>query len=142
MPMDRRRYPPDWPQISRRIRERDHQRCKWCGVANNSRGARDRYDVWHDERDIDRMNSTDGDQLFPDGYPKIITIILTVAHLGVPKEDGQPGDRHDKMDCRDENLASLCQRCHLNYDRAEHLAVQRKNRASKRGRQLPLFAEV
>jgi hypothetical protein len=32
--MDRRRYPPDWPQISRRIRERDKWRCRWCGARN------------------------------------------------------------------------------------------------------------
>lgn len=48
-------------------------------------------------------------------------MILTVAHLGVPYPDGTPGNPHDKMDVRDENLAALCQRCHLNYDRVEHM---------------------
>lgn len=33
-------------------------------------------------------------------------VILTVAHLN-----------HTPEDCRDENLAALCQRCHLTYDR-------------------------
>lgn len=26
------RYPINWPAISRRIRERDGQRCRWCGA--------------------------------------------------------------------------------------------------------------
>ena len=39
--------------------------------------------------------------------------VLTVAHLGVPKPDGTPGDKHDKTDVRDENLAALCPRCHI-----------------------------
>jgi hypothetical protein len=26
------RYPVNWPAISRRIRERDGQRCRWCGA--------------------------------------------------------------------------------------------------------------
>jgi hypothetical protein len=33
-------------------------------------------------------------------------VILTVAHLD-----------HDILNNDDENLAALCQRCHLNYDR-------------------------
>jgi len=28
------RYPPKWPAISRRIRERDGQRCRWCGAGD------------------------------------------------------------------------------------------------------------
>ncbi len=28
-------YPPDWPEISARIRERDGNRCAWCGAANH-----------------------------------------------------------------------------------------------------------
>jgi len=30
--VDTWRYPPNWPAISRRIRERDGQRCRWCGA--------------------------------------------------------------------------------------------------------------
>jgi 5-methylcytosine-specific restriction endonuclease McrA len=26
------RYPPNWPAISRRVRERDGNRCRWCGA--------------------------------------------------------------------------------------------------------------
>lgn len=35
MPMDRSRYPPNWPEISRRIRARAGNRCEWCGAENH-----------------------------------------------------------------------------------------------------------
>lgn len=94
MPMQRERYPAEWDDISRRIRfERAAGRCEWCGAVN--------------------------------GHPNPRTgsrVVLTVAHLGTVHADGTPGDKHDKMDVRDENLAALCQACHLNYDRDEHMA--------------------
>lgn len=97
------KYPADWSEISKRIRfERAGNRCEWCGAEN--------------------------------GKPHPITgsrVVLTVAHLGVPLPDGQPGDRFNTMDCRDENLAALCQRDHLNYDRPFHVRT-RKRRAKKR----------
>ena len=97
----RSRYPANWKQISHRIRfERAGNRCEWCGAINY------------------RPHPVTGSK-----------VVLTVAHLGVAKDDGTPGDKHDKADCRDVNLAALCQRCHLNYDRQDHLQVQRANRA-------------
>ena len=117
MPIDRSLYPPDWDSISYRIRsERAHWKCEWCEAKQ--------------------------------GHPHPVTgsrVVLTVAHLGVNKPDGTPGNKNDKMDCREENLAALCQRCHLNYDRNEILEVQMRNRFIKAQRQreaakqLPLF---
>ncbi|MCI0532530.1 MAG: hypothetical protein L0Y74_11405 [candidate division Zixibacteria bacterium] len=61
-------------------------------------------------------------------------IVLTVAHLGIPKADGVQGNPHDKLDCRDENLKAMCQRCHLRYDLPEHLQNRLANeRAAKEG---------
>lgn len=57
-------------------------------------------------------------------------VVLTVAHLHEPIED-----------VRDENLAALCQRCHLNYDRHIHLANARRNRKERLG-VLDLFEEA
>lgn len=116
MPMQRSRYPPDWEQISKRIRsERAGWRCEWCGAI-------------HGEH-----------------HPNTGSIvILTVAHLGTPHPDGTPGDKHDKMDVRDENLAALCQRCHLNYDRDEHMAnaaATRRRRRESAG-QLTLWLDL
>jgi hypothetical protein len=47
--------------------------------------------------------------------------VLTVAHLN-----------HDGMDCRDDNLKAMCQRCHLRYDQELHLRNSYQTR--KRGK--------
>lgn len=103
MPFDATRYPDTWKQISLRIRQRANNLCEWCGAEN--------------------------------GKPHPVTgskVVLTVAHLGTVKPDGSPGDKHDKMDCRDENLAALCQRCHLRFDIDEHMANAKQTRIRKR----------
>ncbi len=119
MPMDYTKYPADWSEISWRIRAmRAKWACEWCGAKQCE------------------QHPVTGSR-----------VILTVAHLGVDKPNGAPGDKNDKMDCRDENLAALCQRCHLNYDRADHLETQRLNRLAKEAKnreiagQLPLIRE-
>lgn len=103
MPMDYSRYPPNWREISLQVREEAGWVCEWCGAANG------------------------------DAHPVTGSlVVLTVAHLGAVKEDGSAGDKHDKMDCRRVNLAALCQRCHLNFDRDEHVANARETRRRKR----------
>lgn len=49
-------------------------------------------------------------------------VVLTIAHLN-----------HDTTDNRDENLAALCQRCHLSYDAKYHAMNASKTRDAKRG---------
>lgn len=91
-PENRDRYPRDWPAISRRIREREDNRCKWCGAENHQ--------------------------------PHPVTgslVVLTVAHL-----DNTPEN------CDDDNLAALCQRCHLNYDRPIHVANAARTRRARK----------
>lgn len=48
-------------------------------------------------------------------------VVLTVAHVHDPAPEN----------CTPGNLAALCQRCHLNHDRAHHLAVQAENRRQR-----------
>lgn len=136
MPFDKERYPANWDDISRRIRNRDGWKCKWCGVENGAVGSRDKKGRWYSEAEIIEMDDETCYELFGQ-QAKRIKIVLTVAHLGVDKP-GQPGsgDVHDKMDCRDENLESLCQKCHLNYDRNEHIinaAATRRRRKIEAG---------
>lgn len=134
MPCDYSRYPENWKEISLAIRERAGWRCEWCGVENGAIGARDRFGVWCNEDSIHHLNSDDGYFLFGE-IPKMIRVVLTVAHLGVPLSGGEPGDKHDKMDCRPENLAALCNKCHLDYDRDEHVENARKTRFKRRVKQ-------
>ena len=84
-------YPPDWKQISIRIRtERAENRCECdgrCGGHDELCGA-------------------------PNREPHPITasrVVLTVAHLD-----------HDPTNSVDSNLLAMCQRCHLRYDADHH----------------------
>lgn len=105
MPMDIRKYPANWKQISKRIRfERAGNKCEWCFAENY------------------KPHPVTGSK-----------VILTVAHLGTPHADGRPGNKRNKLDCRDENLAALCQRCHLRFDREEHAFNAWRTREQKRG---------
>lgn len=131
-PENRKLYPPNWPEISRRIRvERAYNLCEVCGVKNYSVGyridgqfftlAKPPYDhpagftefmaaielLWHYNDCCDQD-------------PKAIVIILTVAHLD-----------HDPSNCVDNNLLAMCQRCHNIYDRAHRNETMRLTR--KRG---------
>lgn len=104
MPMDYSRYPRCWRAISKFIRfYRAGGRCEWCGAEHNK--------------------------------PHPITgghVTLTVHHIGVAKPDGTPGDRHDKADCRLENLAALCNRCHWIADWDIHYAKAKEARRRRK----------
>ena len=138
-PEHRALYPKDWPAISRAARERAQHRCQHQGCEARQ------YDVgwwsragdsfrWvrvagpcasHAEakqRAADEHFSRYGDELTPPGEPKIIVIVLTVAHLN-----------HDPTDCRPENLAAMCQRHHLAYDHDHHRANSQATRRAKAG---------
>jgi hypothetical protein len=119
MPVDKKRYPTNWRKVSLLIRRLAGWRCEWC--------------------------------MIPNGVPlpsgRAGKVVLTVAHLGTPYVDGRPGNKHDKHDIRRENLAALCQACHLRYDLDEHIEHAKETRQRKKrelaqaGGQLPLFAE-
>lgn len=57
-------------------------------------------------------------------------VVLTIAHLD-----------QDVTNNADSNLAALCQRCHLNHDKWQHVASRRKNQVCRyeRGGQQRLF---
>lgn len=82
MPIDYKRYPPDWKQISLRIRtERAQNHCEWCGLANGALGYRDpdgRF--WTDEQLAITFDGNPGFSL------RHVRIVLTVAHLGTPRK--------------------------------------------------------
>ena len=59
--------------------------------------------------------------------PRTVRVVLTCAHL-----NHRPGDD------RPENLAALCQRCHLVYDNQHH----RDTRATRKDQHRPILAQL
>lgn len=113
MPWDRSLYPPDWREISRRIRERADGRCECmgeCGLHNRTRGPRR-----CEERHGESAKWAKG------------RVVLTVAHLN-----------HAPSDCREENLKAMCNRCHLRMDSKHHqrnAATTRQKKKEAAGQQ-------
>lgn len=93
MPVDLKRYPLDWKQISHKIRfERAKSMCEWPGCTAEH------------------------------GKPNPVTgskVILTTAHLPIDA-NGILCDVHDKMQCSEYRLLALCQAHHLRLDGQEH----------------------
>lgn len=108
-PEERGRYPDDWPQISDRIRfGRAEGRCECTGEC-----GRDHHRQAGDDR-CPRIHRA----LIPASLGK--RVVLTVAHLN-----------HIPEDCRDENLAAMCQGCHLRYDAPEHARNAKRTRLAR-----------
>lgn len=150
MPFDLSRYPANWKEISDRIKTRAGWKCEQCGLPHGAIVARYKSDkssflLWDEKREV-WLDGWDGKPIYRPEYAKFwddyeienpTKIVLTTHHMGAPYPDGRPGDVHDKMDCRDENLIALCQRCHFIADLPYHIISARISRAAnKRKRQL------
>ena len=152
MPMQRNRYPDDWEDISQHIRfERAGGKCEQCGAPHGSlilRSVEDgaRYLVVDDEF---VHHWPDGSPIrlseIPDEFnlnEKYTKVILTVHHIGIEKPDGSPGDPHDKMDVRPDNLIALCQRCHLLADLPHHIEKATETRRRKKAEALEATGQM
>jgi hypothetical protein len=111
------RYPPDWKSITARIRDRDGNACKFCGVPNGAFIVRNRR---HPERFV-IVDAHTADILRANGM-KVVRVTLTVAHL----IEGGP------LQCPDSDLAALCNRCHLVYDLQLHVRNAKRTRRRRR----------
>lgn len=109
-PENRSRYPANWSEIRERIRARSGNRCEWCGVPNGVVGYREAdgtfVRAWANGDVIGR---------------KLIKIVLTVAHV----------HDHRPEACDDDNLAHLCQRCHLRHDIEHHKQTAHATRRAR-----------
>lgn len=113
-PENRKRYPPEWPEISHRIRfERAGGRCECTGECG--RGTH-----------VGRCPNVHGQPAYGTGS----RVVLTTAHLN-----------HTPEECSDDNLAAMCQGCHLHYDRDHHARTRAATLAARTG-QLGLFAQT
>ena len=105
MPIDYSKYPVNWKtEIRPAILERAGDRCEFCGVPNG-------VTVYRQKKRRCRGQSS--------SYIGLTStkIVLTIAHLN-----------HDVTDSSPENLAALCQKCHLTHDAGQHKATRQKNR--------------
>lgn len=123
MPMDRRRYPPDWEAVRARALERAEGQCECrgeCGVDHARDGTADPGDesarcaaVQHEHHPVTGSR-----------------VELTTAHLwrGPCAEHDRAGVKCGEL----EHLKAMCQACHLRYDRPHHVANARRTRRAKR----------
>lgn len=129
-PENRDKYPPDWKAIRERIRDRAGDRCEWCGVANHSIGFRYKGGLFHHAPGLQpgkRTLSVRGES----AEVNIFRIVCTVAHVHDP----------DPANCDDENLAFLCQRCHLTHDAKLHAERAAATRLAKKLTRQPRLFE-
>lgn len=108
MPIDRSRYSPEWPKISRQVKEAAGWCCCRCSRPCRMPGE-----------DLEQFSTRAiaagwGLELHKPGR-----FVLTVAHLNQNPRDDSP-----------DNLAALCSVCHINHDRPFLL----HNRRGKRER--------
>lgn len=126
MPIDKTKYPPNWNEISRKIRvERAGNQCEWCGAPNGRYILRDnddpaKFTVVPDPISQEQFYAIFGGKHITE-MSKIIKVILTIAHMD-----------HDTTHNDESNLKALCQRCHLRYDAKEHGKHAAQTRRKKR----------
>src|SRR5271166_263889 len=111
-------YPPNWPELSERVRfERAGGRCRGCGRPHlamvrclpDRRWFDESAQTWRDRRG----RAVRWPDLIDAGHFRVTRAVLAAAHL-----DSNPANN------RLANLRSLCQRCHLLHDLPFH-RVQR-----------------
>ena len=116
MPIDYRRYPPNWKtEIVPAILKRAENKCECCGLENkqivysirlsvkDGSGKYKLRSIWFSDKwDAERECTT--------GIVRPVKVILTVAHLDHDETN------HDVTLGR---LSALCQMCHLRYDAKE-----------------------
>jgi hypothetical protein len=126
---------PNWKAVRRRILTRARNQCEHCGRPDRTEvvtspdgrwapepsSASSPIGPWKDER------GRPAPAPYRDDFRGVF-VVLTVAHLN-----------HVAGDDRPENLAALCQRCHLKHDEPQHRASRAARRREKlRNLELPL----
>ena len=118
---------PAWRATRARILARAGHSCERCGKPHGAKLRVTRGGIWYDEAASTWRN--DAGEASGYNYPGVtgrtvytIKCVITIAHLN-----------HVSGDDRDENLAALCQHCHLKHDTHFHHANARRTRAAQVG---------
>lgn len=122
MPINYKDYPANWKtEIRPAILARDENKCMFCGVENSRLIHRYgpliyQWKYWPEGMESEAWTL--------DGL-KATKIVLTIAHLD-----------QDKTNNDYDNLAALCQKCHLGHDLKHHMenarATREKNKQLQR----------
>lgn len=100
--------------------------CRKCGLPNYATVLSESRTLLCDPQPYKQAIENVG--FYHEAEERATVIVLTVAHLD-----------HDTANNSDENLAALCQRCHLRHDAKHHAQNAAKTRAAKVGQlTLPL----
>lgn len=140
MPIQKEKYPTDWATISHQVRTDAGWCCEWCGAQHQTviqRRAIQRELSGNQAKDwvrFDKVTNANG-QIEPTStmtfarlrFFSLTRIVITTAHLD---RDQANNDR--------ENLAALCQRCHLRHDVIQHITNRRYGRDHARPEQLKI----
>lgn len=148
MPINKKDYPPDWPDIAFAAKQRAGWRCEWCGAPHQAIIRRQKEAVECEGYMIDysiipsvyvperwlttvfepaRLVETESLTYRQLRQLQLTKVVLTTAHI-----DRNPGNNAE------ENLAALCQRCHLRHDLYQHINSRRYGRNYARDHQLKL----
>lgn len=141
MPCNYSLYPKDWKTVRvPRILARAGNKCERCGLENGLVGTRfasGEFVPYHETRFGSEAAGLCAQEWAQRLSPRdlkaagLTKIVLTVAHLdragapGTPEGDGP-------LDCPDDRLQALCQRCHLLLDAPRHAAKRRESSLSRR----------
>ena len=109
-------YPENWRELSAFVRfSRANGRCERCGRPHQHQLRCLPDGRWYDEDNATWRDTRNRHARCPDlleaGAFRLTRVVLAAAHL-----NHRPGDN------RLRNLRALCQRCHLEHDRAYHQA--------------------
>lgn len=125
----RQLYPPDWSDITKKVRERDGDFCTMCGAAAGEflKKTADGYnlaEVW----DIIAVGQLRKRVNFWTALKQMqmVWVVLQTSHIN-----------HDTNDNRLENLQRICQCCHMKFDAKRH-AESRRYGIMHRARQMKM----
>lgn len=109
MPMNRSRYPRDWPSIALRTKEAANWTCEACGRPCRRPGETDeqlidRIEAQHTDWAGDLREWHEDDEFGAIEIPKLTRFTLTTAH---PNHDPENPDAE---------LKAWCSVCHCRYD--------------------------
>jgi len=114
MPIDYKRYPPNWKETRLRILDRANNKCEFCGLKNYATVFSFLYYIRHKGtykyRSIWFRSKQDAIRERLNGKVLPVRVVLTIMHLD-----------HDESNwnVKDNRLKAACQICHLRYDAPE-----------------------